>query len=239
MKEQSFSLFERYIDYTRDVNNENDDVSLDVDIYKDGFSKILRKHLKKKGLRFDYKSVEEAIRLTNNLPTFNYIINHSEELYSFLKELQFNVFKKAYKDPISLDDYLDIEGIDGYYITDSGVSSSIRFEIFTLLTKEEALNLQAEMEKLVIDPVCEWFDENWDEIFTRLENAQEEIDNRRSARSAEKSRVKDVGIQGYLAVDDWNEPLLFTTNRDEAREIGKRIYLVLNDGSIRNGSLES
>lgn len=239
MKEQSISLFESYIDYTRDVNNENDDVALDVDIYADGFSKILRKHLKKKGLRFDYKSVEEAIRLTKKFPTFNYIINHSEELYSFLKELQFNVFKKAYKDPISLDDYLDIEGIDGYYITDSSVSSNIRFEIFTLLTKEEALNLQTEMEELVIDPVGEWFDENWDEIFTRLENAQEEIDNRRSARSTEKSRVKDVGIQGYLAVDDWNEPLLFTTNRDEAREIGKRIYLVLNDGSIRNGSLES
>lgn len=239
MKEQSISLFESYIDYTRDVNNENDDVALDVDIYADGFSKILRKHLKKKGLRFDYKSVEEAIRLTKKFPTFNYIINHSEELYSFLKELQFNVFKKAYKDPISLDDYLDIEGIDGYYITDSSVSSNIRFEIFTLLTKEEALNLQTEMEELVIDPVGEWFDENWDEIFTLLENAQEEIDNRRSARSTEKSRIKDVGIQGYLAVDDWNEPLLFTTNRDEAREIGKRIYLVLNDGSIRNGSLES
>lgn len=238
MKEQNISLFESYIGYTRNVNDENDDVSLDVSIYKDGFSRILRKHLKKKGLKFDYKAVEDVIRLTNELPTFNYIINHNEDLYNFLRKLQFNVFKMSYSDPISLDDYLDIKGVDGYYITKPSVSSHIRFEIFTLLTDEEANNLQTELERLVIKPVCEWFDENWNTILPRLEDTQEELDNRKSARSAEKKKVKDVGVQGYLAVDDWNEPLLFTTNRDEAREAGKRIYLILNDGSIRNSSLE-
>lgn len=239
MKEQSISLFENYFGYTRNVNDEDNDVALGVSIYKEGFSKILRKHLKKKDLKFDYKVVEEVIRLTKELPTFNYIINHSEELYKFLGELQFNVFKMSYTDPISLNDYLDIKGIDGEYITKSSVSSYIRFEIFSLLTDEEAISLKTELESLVIEPVCEWFDENWDSIFTRLENTQEEFDNRKSSRNNEKLKVKEIGIQGYLAVDDWNEPLLFTTNRYEAKEIGKRVYLILNDGSIRNSNLET
>lgn len=243
MKEQSINLFESYIGYTRNINNENDNTALDVSIYGDGFAKILRKHLKKKGLRFDYKTVEEVIQLTKEFPTFNYIIKHSEDLYNFLGELQFNVFKSTYKDPISLNDYLGIKGIDGYYISKSSTSSHINFEIFIPLTDEEVLDLKTEMEKLVIDPVGEWFDENWDEILTRLENTQEEttqeeIDNRRSVRSTEKKKVKDVEVQGYLAVDDWNKPLLFTTNRGEAKEVGKRIYLVLNDESIRDSNLE-
>lgn len=237
----SMYLFEGFVTPFRKVENEEDVTALRVYIAREGFKKLLKKYLKQKGLRFEEKSIDETIRYLEVYPTFSYMLTHSKDLYNFLEEMQFKVLEFNCKNPIDLQNYINLKyEFDslGNYLSNPILSKQdICFDVTVEMPEEDLWKLKAEIEKLVVSPIFEWFDENWGMVSSKLEDNQNEIEAKRAARRSKKDRVAETGILGYLAVDNWNKPVRFSFNREELTNVGKKIYIIVNDGSIENGSL--
>lgn len=201
---------------------------LEVSLSKYSFneSKVILKAVRELGI--DYNSSKEVYEAVTRL-------------YSKYKDLDTPNLLDIYENDKGFQDLFTDLGFD-LIDKEGGTTATLYFKSEIPLTKEEAKSIRSEIEDFIYPYLKDWVNENKDELIDELNKVQDKNVSRASSRQARRTNVKDIGIFGYIALDSWGKPLVWGKDKSDVSDVDTpraRYYIMLNDGTFENISMEN